>query len=97
MKNGLHRRLMACGTAGSAQEATALQSQLRPGQHLTTKDGGLWRWDGYTALPGKVPGAARLLEQRRRADELESVLSGLQQQQISRSTDPQNAIPGQPQ
>ncbi|MGB1161532.1 MAG: chromosome segregation protein SMC [Alphaproteobacteria bacterium] len=72
----LSRRLMACGIAASVDEAASLQSQLRPGQRLTTKDGGLWRWDGYTALPGKVPGAARLLEQRRRAEELEAVLAG---------------------
>ena len=72
----LRRRLLACGIAASADEAASLQSKLHPGQRLTTKDGGLWRWDGYTALPGKVPGAARLLEQRRRAEELESVLAG---------------------
>ena len=72
----LRRRLLACGIAASVDEAASLQSKLHPGQRLTTKDGGLWRWDGYTALPGKVPGAARLLEQRRRAEELESVLAG---------------------
>ncbi len=75
----LSLRLAACGVAETTAQAAALQSQLHPGQRLTTREGGLWRWDGYTALPGKVPGAARLLEQRRRAEELETILRGKHQ------------------
>ena len=70
----LNRRLAACGVVETAAEATALQAALQPGQRLTTREGGLWRWDGYTVLPGKVPGAARLLEQRRRAEELQVII-----------------------
>ena len=74
----LNLRLAASGVAGSTAEASAMQPTLRPGQRLTTKDGGLWRWDGYTVLPGKIPGAARLLEQRRRAEELEALIASKQ-------------------
>ena len=73
--DALTQRLNACGIAESAAAAVALQPTLRPGQRLTTREGGLWRWDGYTVLPGKVPGAARLLEQRRRAEELDGLVT----------------------
>ena len=71
----LRPRLAACGVADSADEATALQSQLQAGQWLTTPEGGLWRWDGYRVLPGEAPAAARLLEQKRRAEELTGLIS----------------------
>ena len=57
-----------------AEDATALQSQLQAGQWLTTREGGLWRWDGYTMLPGETPASARLLEQSRRAEELTGLI-----------------------
>ena len=71
----LRPRLAACGVADSAEDATALQSQLQAGQWLTTREGGLWRWDGYRVLPGEAPAAARLLEQKRRAEELTGLIS----------------------
>ena len=71
----LRPRLAACGVSDSAAEATALQSRLQAGQWLTTREGGLWRWDGYRVLPGEAPAAARLLEQKRRAEELTSLIS----------------------
>lgn len=71
----LRPRLAACGVADSAENATALQSQLQAGQWLTTREGGLWRWDGYRVLPGEAPAAARLLEQKRRSEELTGLIS----------------------
>ena len=50
--------------------AAALAKDLRPGQRLVTKDGGMWRWDGYTALAGAPTVAAQRLEQRNRLTSL---------------------------
>ena len=71
----LARRLAQCGVVADAAEAARLQAELLPGQRLTTPEGGLWRWDGYTMLPGKTPASARLLEQRRRAEELDGLIA----------------------
>ena len=72
--DALTARLSQCGIVGDAAEAAKLQASLKPGQRLTTKEGGLWRWDGYTMMPGKTPASARLLEQRRRAEELTALI-----------------------
>ncbi len=66
----LARRL---GQVGVVEPATAarLQDTLQQGQRLVSKDGGLWRWDGFVRLPDAAgPGAARL-RQRARLRELE--------------------------
>lgn len=70
----LQPRLAACAIAESAETAAALQGQLQAGQWLTTRNGGLWRWDGYRVLPGEAPAAARLLEQKRRTEELTGLI-----------------------
>ena len=40
--------LKLTGIVRSALEGDRLQHKLKPGQQLVTKNGGLWRWDGYT-------------------------------------------------
>jgi chromosome segregation protein len=66
----LARRLAQIGVAEPA-DAARLQDQLRQGQRLVSKDGGLWRWDGFVRRPdGAGPGAARL-RQRARLRQLE--------------------------
>jgi chromosome segregation protein len=68
----LARRL---GQVGVVEPAVAarLQDTLQQGQRLVSKDGGLWRWDGFVRLPDAAgPGAARL-RQRARLRELEEV------------------------
>ena len=67
----LARRLSQIGIMDSADAANAAITQLRPGQRLVTRDGGLWRWDGYTASAGAPTAAARRLEQLNRLRELE--------------------------
>lgn len=42
-------------------EAERLQPQLRAGQSLVSRDGGLWRWDGLVRRPGATVEAARRL------------------------------------
>ena len=61
----LSRRLRQIGVveAGSGRR---LQARLAPGQRLVSKDGDLWRWDGYSIKAGSDSAAgARLMERRR--------------------------------
>ena len=67
----LGRRLAQIGVAEPAV-AAALQGRLLQGQRLVSKDGGLWRWDGFVRLPDAAgPGATRL-RQRARLRRLEA-------------------------
>ncbi|MBX6324165.1 MAG: hypothetical protein IRY94_20305, partial [Rhodospirillaceae bacterium] len=67
----LARRLAQIGVATDAAQGTALAPLLRQGQRLVTRDGALWRWDGYTVGPGALAAAsARRLEQRNRLNAL---------------------------
>ena len=54
----LSRAFYSCGVAESIDAATSLQSALSFGQILTSQEGGIWRWDGYAALPGAEERAA---------------------------------------
>ena len=46
----------------------AMQAALKPGQRLVSKDGDLWRWDGYSIQAGTASAAgARLVERSRLA------------------------------
>ena len=61
----LRRRLAQIGVveAGRGRE---LQAMLAPGQRLVSKEGDLWRWDGYSVQAGTASAAgARLVERRR--------------------------------
>ncbi|HEM47205.1 MAG TPA: chromosome partitioning protein ParA, partial [Alphaproteobacteria bacterium] len=70
----LARRLAAIGVAGTAAEAARLSSDLAPGQRLVSRDGGLWRWDGFVVAPGTATPTAARLAQRNRLDELRAAL-----------------------
>ena len=61
----LKRRLAQIGVVDRAQ-GKALQAKLKPGQRLVSKEGDLWRWDGYSVAAGaaSAPGA-RLIERSR--------------------------------
>lgn len=73
----LAARLDAVGVV-DAGEAEALAQQLKPGQRLVTKDGDVWRWDGYAARADAPSAAAARLEQRNRLDEARGELDALQ-------------------
>jgi len=62
----LSRRLSAIGVIEDTAAGTRLASSLRPGQRLVSRDGGLWRWDGYTVAAGAPTAAATRLAQRNR-------------------------------
>ena len=61
----LRRRLAQIGVV-EAGRGRALQAMLAPGQRLVSKEGDLWRWDGYSVQAGTASAAgARLVERRR--------------------------------
>lgn len=61
----LKRRLSQIGVVEPA-EGPALRARLKPGQCLVSRDGALWRWDGYTVAAEAPVAAAKRLKQRKR-------------------------------
>jgi len=70
--DALKRTLSQIGVVDSADEGEALQASLKTGQRLVTKDGALWRWDGYTARADAPTPAAQRLAQKNRLAELDA-------------------------
>ena len=66
----LARRLAQIGLV-EAQDGKRLQALLAPGQRLVSKDGALWRWDGFTASADAPTAAALRLAQKNRLAELD--------------------------
>ncbi|SDB28851.1 chromosome segregation protein SMC [Bauldia litoralis] len=67
----LARRLAQIGLV-AREDGTRLQSMLKPGQRLVSREGDLWRWDGYIATADSPTAAAQRLATRNRLAELES-------------------------
>ena len=59
-----------------AKDGPALQETLKPGQRLVSREGDLWRWDGFVCRAGAKTAAAARLEQRNRLAEIEKELTG---------------------
>ncbi|RAK60082.1 chromosome segregation protein SMC [Phenylobacterium hankyongense] len=55
-----------------------LQGQLAPGCRLVSKEGDLWRWDGFTARADAPKPAAVRLEQKTRLTEVETEIEKLE-------------------
>ena len=65
----LRRRLKQVGVV-AADDGQQLQKQLKAGQRLVSREGALWRWDGYTARADAPTPAAQRLAQKNRLAEL---------------------------
>jgi chromosome segregation protein len=65
----LARRLNQIGVVPQA-EGTALRTLLKPGQRLVSKEGDLWRWDGFTQAAEAPTSAARRLAEKSRLGDL---------------------------
>ncbi|MBP2227776.1 chromosome segregation protein [Azospirillum agricola] len=68
------RALAHIGVVGDAATGAALAPALAPGQILVSRDGGAWRWDGFTVQAGAPTAAAVRLKQRNRLAELRGEL-----------------------
>lgn len=60
--------------AGNAEKI-----DLQPGQTLVSREGGVWRWDGFTIQPGAPNPAAVRLEQRNRLKKLQTDLASAEE------------------
>jgi chromosome segregation protein len=70
----LARRLQQIAIVEDAAAAEQMQPALKPGQRLVSRDGGLWRWDGFRRAAGTPSAAAQRLRQRNRLAEIEDAL-----------------------
>lgn len=74
----LNRRLRQVGVVGE-EAGAVLRTNLAAGQRLVTREGQLWRWDGFAAAPGSAASRARRLEQRTRLDTVTRELEAARQ------------------
>ncbi len=72
----LARVLSHVGVVSRAVGA-ALQPQLKPGQRLVSREGDVWRWDGFVAAADAPSAAAKRLAERNRLASLESGLAAV--------------------
>ncbi|MDX1711770.1 MAG: chromosome segregation protein SMC, partial [Rhodovibrionaceae bacterium] len=72
--DALARRLSQVGLVDDGAAARRLQRDLKPGQRLVTREGALFRWDGFTVAAGAPTASAQRLEQRNRLGELRTEL-----------------------
>ena len=69
----LNRRLAAIGVIEDANaDGDVLRAHLKSGQRLVSREGDLWRWDGFAARADAKTAAAIRLEQRNRLAELDA-------------------------
>ncbi len=68
----LERRLSQTGVV-SQTDGEKLAGELKPGQRLVSKDGALWRWDGYVRSEDAPSGAILRIAQKARLHELEDI------------------------
>jgi len=71
------RRLSAIGVVDS-EDGERMRPFLRPGQRLVSKQGDLWRWDGFTTHSDAKTASAIRLEQRNRLLVLERDFEAVQ-------------------
>ena len=64
----------------AASEGEALRTRLAQGQRLVSREGSLWRWDGYTTAPDAGTRAAQRLKQRNRLADLRVETAALKDQ-----------------
>lgn len=74
----LNRRLSQIGVVDDAVQGELLARDLKQGQRLVSRDGALWRWDGYTISEGAKTAAAARLEQLNRLKDVRAGLSDSQ-------------------
>ena len=79
--------LKLTGLVDNSQQGDLLQHKLIPGQQLVTKNGGLWRWDGYTHTENAKTPANQILQNKTNLIELTSKINSLQSEISNHETD----------
>jgi chromosome segregation protein len=82
----LGRRMTQVGLV-RREEGAQLQAVLKPGQRLVSREGDVWRWDGFRAASEDAPSAAalrlqqlnRLVELKRDFEEINAIARGAAQ------------------
>jgi chromosome segregation protein len=74
----LSRRLAQIGVIGR-DDASRLTALLKPGQRLVSREGDLWRWDGFSVAANAPTGAARRLAGKNRLADIEAELKAVRQ------------------
>ena len=74
----LARRLAQIGIVDAA-DGRRLQALLKTGQRLVSREGALWRWDGFTASADAPTAAAQRLAQKNRLAELDAEMAAATQ------------------
>jgi chromosome segregation protein len=69
----LARRLAQIGVI-AREDAPRLAPMLKPGQRLVSREGDLWRWDGFSVAANAPTGAARRLAGKNRLADIEAEL-----------------------
>ncbi|MEG3618838.1 chromosome segregation protein SMC [Magnetovibrio sp. PR-2] len=70
----LTRRLSQIGVVDDVATGERLSVELKQGQRLVSREGALWRWDGYTVTEGAKTAAAARLEQLNRLKDVREQL-----------------------
>jgi chromosome segregation protein len=65
----------ALAHVGLTTDGAAAQKDLAPGQVLVSREGAVWRWDGFVSAAGQPSPAALRLQQRNRLAELRTLLA----------------------
>lgn len=74
----LFARLSQCGVV-NVEDGPRLMAELKPGQRLVSREGHLWRWDGFTRTPDAPVSAALRLEQKTRLEAARAELAPLKE------------------
>lgn len=75
----LNRRLSQVGVVPDQSTGASRMNSLKPGQRLVTKEGDLWRWDGYVSDTSAPSAAAQRLKQKNRLKDLRVSIDSLRQ------------------
>jgi chromosome segregation protein len=86
----LARRLAQIGVV-TRDDGARLAQRLSTGQRLVSKEGDLWRWDGFVAKPDAPTAAARRLAARNRIAELDGEIENARKEVIRRQEDVKKA------
>ena len=86
----LARRLAQIGVV-ERDTGIRLAGALKTGQRLVSREGDLWRWDGFVAAAHAPTGAARRLAQRSRFAEIDSELESARSEVEALRRDLENA------